>query len=83
MLVVRNADADQMVRLGDVLDALHTFRQEVAQSLSDANLLETSEWVPGEGYRPATPSEVVANVQSVVWDELDYFAQNLLSEVVV
>jgi hypothetical protein len=82
-LTIRNADADQLVRLGDVLDALYTFRQEIAQSLSDATLLESSEWINGQGYRPANPSEVVANVQSLVLEEVDYFAQNLLSEVAV
>jgi len=80
-LVIRNADADQLVRLGDVLDALHTFRQEIAQSLSDSTLLETSDWIPGEGYRPATPSEVAINAQNLVFDELEHFAQNLLSEL--
>jgi len=70
-LVIRNADADKLVRLGDVLDALYTFRHEIAQSLSDSTLLDSS------------PSEVVANVQSLVLEEVDYFAQNLLSEVVV
>lgn len=80
-LTIRNADADQPVRLGDVLDALYTFRQEIAQSLSDATLLETSEWVSGQGYRPATPSEVAANAQNLLSDEVDYFVQNLLSEL--
>lgn len=82
-LVIRNADADQLVRLGDVLDALHTFRLGIDQSLSDATLLETSEWIERLGYRPATPSEVVANVQDAIRDGWDYFVQNLLSEVAV
>lgn len=81
-LTIRNADADQLVRLGDVLDALHTFHLEILQSLSDSTLLDSSDW-QGQGYRPATPSEVVANVQSVVRDELDDLTQNLFSEVVV
>lgn len=63
-LTIRNADADRLVRLGDVLDVLHTFQLEIAQSLSDSTLLESSEWISG-----------------LVFDEVEHFAQNLLSEL--
>lgn len=80
-LVIRNADAGRLVRLGDVLDALHTFRHEIDQSLSDPALLDSPDWVPGKGYRPATPSEVAINAQIQVFDGLEHFAQKLLSEL--
>jgi hypothetical protein len=61
---LRNVDAEQLVRLGDVLDILN----ELTTELSDEKaMLEGPIWnADDREYDPATPAQVLSNAQDRV-----------------
>jgi hypothetical protein len=61
---LRNVDAEQLVRLGDVLDILNELTAELS---NEKAMLESNDWnADKREYDPATPEQVLSNAQDRV-----------------
>lgn len=64
-LTIRNADLGKSIPIGVLLEIL----DQHEEFLSDrAAVLESNGWVSGEGYRAATPDEIMGNLSDAAHD---------------